>query len=214
VDAKGNIYIGDVNNGRIRMITAGSGTIATFAGTGGFGDTGDAGLATKATFGYIWGLAVDSKGNVYTADNYFGRVWQITSGGQIHAFAGTSGTFGNTGDGGPAISATLNGAESVAVDASGNVLISTEDRIRQVTPDGNIHTLIGGGKEIASGNGQIATDVAAGVMGQVWPAADGSLYYTDFGNHGLFHYAQGQISREGVEKSRTTPRGRCRRARS
>src|SRR5262249_55574470 len=68
VDGSGNLYISDSNNHRIRKVTAG--VITTVAGTGVAGFSGEAGAATTARLYYPEGLAVDSAGNVYIADQY------------------------------------------------------------------------------------------------------------------------------------------------
>ena len=202
-DSKGNLYICDVDNHRLRMVSGG--TISTIAGVTGqtdvypSTDSGDGGPAIEARFQYLWGVAIDSEDNIYTADDGSYRVRKITPDGNIHAFAGMSQLVGNSGDGGPATAATLSDATSLAADASGNVYISTKDRVRKVTTDGVIHTAIGGGNEYAFGNGQIATGVVLGAPYQMWFAPDGSMYLADAGDVAVFHYLPGQISREGMQ---------------
>ena len=65
VDGKGNVYIADTNNNRVRKVST-SGTITTIAGTGKAGFSGDGGPATSARldFPYEGGVAVDGGGNV------------------------------------------------------------------------------------------------------------------------------------------------------
>jgi hypothetical protein len=76
VDSNNNVYIADTNNANIRMITASTGNISTFAGatavvsnvvTVKFGFSGDGGVATSAGLAGPAGVAVDSSGNVYIA---------------------------------------------------------------------------------------------------------------------------------------------------
>src|SRR5262249_10921887 len=64
VDAKGNLYIGDTFNNRIRKVNR-SGLITTIAGNGTCGFSGDGGLGTLATICCPEGVAADSSGNVY-----------------------------------------------------------------------------------------------------------------------------------------------------
>ena len=61
-DSSGNVFFSDDNNQRIRKITASTGIITTYAGTGAAGFSGDNGQATSATFYYPEGLAIDSSG--------------------------------------------------------------------------------------------------------------------------------------------------------
>ena len=145
VDSKGNVYISDTGNERIRVIYASNGNINTVAGNGTFGYTGDGGAATSAELGRPGALAVDSSGNIYVPDYAFSVVRKISSNGTISTIAGT-GTFGNSGDGGPATKANLGSPVSVAVDSAGNIYIgdSYSQSIRKITTDGNIHTVATG----------------------------------------------------------------------
>lgn len=77
-DSQGNIYIADVQGGRIRKIDT-AGTISTVAGgpaSGGF--SGDGGLAINAGLYSPTSVAVDSIGNFYIADQTNQRVRKVT----------------------------------------------------------------------------------------------------------------------------------------
>jgi sugar lactone lactonase YvrE len=87
VDAAGAIYIGDTDNRRVRKI-APDGTISTVAGSGAEGNSGDGGQATRATFRFISGLAVDGRGNLYIADLDNRRVRMVAPNGVITTVAG------------------------------------------------------------------------------------------------------------------------------
>lgn len=122
VDAAGNIYIADTNNGVIRKISGG--IITTVAGNGTVGYSGDNGPATSASFAYMHGIAVDLKGNIYVADTGNSAVRRIDAmTGIITTFAGNYGR-GYSGDGGPATEAALSDPLDVAVDKAGNVYIA------------------------------------------------------------------------------------------
>ena len=131
VDSAGNLYISDTNNQRIRMVNA-SGIITTIAGTGTAGFSGD-GIATQMSLNNPQGLTTDAAGNLYVADQNNQRVRKIDPTGIMTTIAG-SGTAGFAGDGGPALKAELSGPISVALDGSGNLLISDSNnaRIRKV----------------------------------------------------------------------------------
>jgi sugar lactone lactonase YvrE len=102
VDAAGNLYIADTGNSRIRKVS--NGIITTVAGNGGYGFSGDNGPATSAQLYDPYGVAVDSAGNLYIADTLNGRIRKVSNG-VITTIAG-NGTYGYSGDGGPATSAT------------------------------------------------------------------------------------------------------------
>jgi sugar lactone lactonase YvrE len=76
VDGKGNVYIADLGNQRVRKVSRG-GTITTIAGTGKYGFSGDGGPATSARLYNPYGVAVDGKGNVYIADHLNSRVRKV-----------------------------------------------------------------------------------------------------------------------------------------
>ncbi len=62
VKKKGNVYIADENNHRIRKITVSTGIISTIAGSGTTGYTGDNGQATSAAMNTPTGVALDASG--------------------------------------------------------------------------------------------------------------------------------------------------------
>jgi sugar lactone lactonase YvrE/uncharacterized surface protein with fasciclin (FAS1) repeats len=90
---------------------------------------------------YANDLAIDSTGNLFIADNRGNRVYKIDSLGAVTVFAGT-GIAGQTGDGGLATEARLNGVNSVTTDASDNVYIETGGKIRRVDQAGNICSVV------------------------------------------------------------------------
>ena len=79
VDGKGNLYIADLGNQRVRKVSRG-GTITTIAGTGNYGFSGDGGPATSARLYNPYGVAVDGRGNVYIADHLNSRVRKVSAG--------------------------------------------------------------------------------------------------------------------------------------
>jgi sugar lactone lactonase YvrE len=68
VDSSGNVYIMDSNNCRVRLVTASSGDISTFTGTGRETYSGDGGTASDASIGVANDVVLDSSGNLYIAD--------------------------------------------------------------------------------------------------------------------------------------------------
>lgn len=139
VDSAGNLYISETSDSRVRKVDP-SGIITTVAGqtkkTNGF--SGDGGPATAATLAGPIGLAVDSSGDLYIADNSNGRVRKVDAAGIITTYAGISGNASTPiGDGGPATSAYLGVPKDVALDAAGNLYIAGSAagvaRVRKVT---------------------------------------------------------------------------------
>jgi uncharacterized protein (TIGR03437 family) len=141
VDSAGNLYIGDTLNNRIRKVS--NGVITTVAGNGTPGFSGDNGPATSAQLNQLYGVAVDSAGNLYVADTLNNRIRKVSSG-VITTVAG-NGTPSFSGDNGPATNAQLYLPAGVAVDSAGNLYIADvlNNRIRKVS--GGMITTVGGG---------------------------------------------------------------------
>ena len=157
VDASGNLYIVDKENNRVRMVNT-AGIITTVVGNGTFGYAGDGGVGTNAELSNPSSLAMDSAGNLYIADTLNFRVRKLTPGGIVTTVAGNGSSL-DSGDGGPAISAGLEGPLGVAVDAAGNIYISEQSSVvRKVDSTGTITTYAGTGAGGFSGDGGPATD--------------------------------------------------------
>jgi sugar lactone lactonase YvrE len=133
IDSAGNIYIADSENQRIRKVTVSTGIITTVAGTGNYGYSGDGGLATAASTAHIYGIILDSNGNIYFGDVENRRIRKITvSTGIITTIAG-NGNYGYAGDSGVATDANFKLIVGIAFDSAGNIYIADEEskRIRK-----------------------------------------------------------------------------------
>jgi sugar lactone lactonase YvrE len=180
-DGAGNLFV--VTSNRIRKITA-DGIISTVAGTGTPGFSGDGGPATAALL-VPSAVAVDTSGTLLIAEPSNHRVRKVTADGVISTVAGngTSSAF-FAGDGGPAISASLNYPSSVAVDSTGNVLIAdtSNSRIRKVAPTGVINTLAGNGSVGSGGDGGPATSAQLNSPVGVTIDQTGNVFIADCSN--------------------------------
>ena len=108
----------DPVNDRIRRVSP-SGIITTVAG-GGTAVSGDDGPATSVRLNGPRAVAADRAGNLFIADG--NQVRKLSASGIITTIAG-NGDAGFSGDGGPAMSATLN-PSGLAVDGAGNVYVA------------------------------------------------------------------------------------------
>jgi trimeric autotransporter adhesin len=153
VDAAGNLYIADAQANQVREVPAASGNgmtagdIYTIAGDPGgtAGTSGDGGPAASALLSWPADVEADPAGNLYISDGN-NRIQEIAAashlqwgqqmtGGDVYTIAGSvGGTVGNSGDGGPATAATLNGPAQVTLDKAGDLYITDEgnNRVREV----------------------------------------------------------------------------------
>jgi uncharacterized protein (TIGR03437 family) len=170
-DSKGNLYIADSQNHRVRMISGG--IITTIAGNGTPAYLGDGLAATAAELSNPSALAFDSAGNLYISDTGNNVIRKI-AGTTIGTFAGTQalGT-GYGGDGGLANVAQLSSPTALAFDSAGNLYISDtgNNLIRKVDLTSLIITSYAGAVGVTAGE----LDHSIGLCFD----ASGALYIAD-----------------------------------
>jgi sugar lactone lactonase YvrE len=191
MDGIGNLFVSDTLNNRIRKVDVITGTIVTVAGTGERGFTGNGGLAIEAAVRNPTGLLVDGDGNLLIGDSGNHRIRKVdTTTGIITTIAGTGEAI-LSGDGGPAIEASLNGPNGVALDRDGNLFIAdrNDNRIRKVEMTTGIITTVAGsglfgpGTGSFSGDGGPATEATLDSPVAVAVDSDGHLFIADSSNH-------------------------------
>jgi len=155
-------------------------TLSVFAGNmGGFGTVNGTGSAAR--FESPLGIATDSAGNIYVADDASNTIRKITPAGVVTALAGTAGVTGSANGVGAAASFYHSGA--VATDGSGNVYVADifNHTIRKITSAGIVTTLAGTMGVPGSANG---TGAAASFSYPNGISTDGAgnIYVADTGN--------------------------------
>jgi sugar lactone lactonase YvrE len=157
-DQKGNLFISDRSNDRIRVVDK-KGVIRTYAGSGVAGFQGDAGAALKAQLDKPFGIALDEAENLYIADRNNNRVRKVSPEGIITTVAGDGGFF-FMGDNGPAYRASVAAPTGVAIDKKGNLYIAdrNNNRIRLVDKLGMIRTVAGTGQQDYNGVSETARE--------------------------------------------------------
>lgn len=139
------------------------------------------GTLTTVNSGSAVGAAFDAAGFLYASSGP--NVYKFTLEGVRTLVAGT-GQDGYSGDNGPATSAQLSAASSLALDAAGNLYIADlgNHRIRKVVPNGTITTVAGNGTRGYSGDGGPATSAQLNYPRAVAVDSAGNLYIADRDN--------------------------------
>lgn len=175
--AGGDLFVADFFNHMIRRVST-AGSVSTFAGSGGAGDTD--GTGTAAEFNRPAGVATDVSGNLYVGDLYNHLIRKISPQGVVTTLAGS----GNRGYAdGPGAGAQFSAPRGLAVDEEGNVYVAdaSNHRIRKVSPAGEVSTV--------AGNGSAGTANGQGTAAQFYSPYDiafdnrGYLFVADFRNH-------------------------------
>lgn len=185
IDTAGNLYISDRGNHRIRFVNVVTGIISTIAGSGTQGFAGDNGPATSARLNSPGGVAVDIDGSIYIADTSNNRIRKVLPGGGIRTYAGT-GTFGFSGDGGPASSAQLALPADVTIGPVGDIYIAdfANQRVRVVRKSTErIFTAAGSGQFAMCDNVVPQEACFRNPMSVVYDATDNVLLLADAANH-------------------------------
>ena len=127
------IYVAGYSSNKILKFTE-NGILQTYAGTGVASSTN--GTLTTATFCNPYGMAFDSYGNIYVADNGSSKIRKILASGNVTTLAPTE---------------NFASPEDMVADDLGNVFVSctTTNNIRKIATDGSVTTLTSNGSGIS-----------------------------------------------------------------
>ncbi len=186
-DSRGNIFIADSGNDRIRRVDS-SGRIETLAGGGREDPCHFEGEARALRLKHPSGIAADAAGAVIFSDYGHDIVCAIGPDGAMRRVAGT-GAFGYDGDGGPARAALLNDVYGIALDPHGVLYIcdSLNFAVRRVQ-GGVIDTAVRGLSGVPHKKGTIGSQVPHGVEAN----SNGDIFVADTAAHHIvLHSARG-----------------------
>ena len=177
VDKKGNLYIADSLNCNIRKLDT-IGNVSTLAGPTAPGLCGSQdGTGSAARFRNPVGLAIDSVGNLYVADQGNSTIRIISPQGLVTTLAGTAGVRGSQ-DGSPA---TFHNPLGIAIDSVGNLYVtdSLNYTLRKVTPQGIVSTIVGksGNPDPTVTGGPLPSRIGTPTQIAVDPTS-GNLFFT------------------------------------
>lgn len=175
------LHIADLS--RIIALDLGTGEAKVVAGNGKKGIPSDGAIATDAPLVDPRAVASDRHGNVYILERGGHALRVVDSSGVIRTVVNGSGKKGHSGDGGPAIDATMNGPKHLCIDRDDSVIIADAENnvIRRYVPStGKIEAVAGTGKNSPDGVG--GDPLACGLArphGVTIHPATGELFITD-----------------------------------
>jgi sugar lactone lactonase YvrE len=188
-DAKGTkLFVTDLENRRIRVVNMNTGIVSLHAGNGKGGVPMEKTEAKSSPLVDPRACCVDSIGKVYILERGGNALRLVGPGGKMRTVVG-SGKRGLSGDGGPALEATMSGPKHLCVDGNDDVYIADTANhvIRKYSPKSEtIVRIAGTGKKGFSGTGGDASETSFNEPHGVTIHRDGTLYVVDSMNHRIF----------------------------
>lgn len=179
------IYISDDLDHRVRIVDFRTATISTIAGNGIAGYSGDGELATNASLRFPYGVAVNTRGDLFIADYENHRIRKVDGKTRIISTVAGNGQEDAESDGLPAINTSVKLPTHVAADINGNLYIAetSRDCIRKVEAGTGIITTIAGNKQKGfSGDGGKAFKAQLNNPSQIAVDKSGNLFLVDYMN--------------------------------
>jgi hypothetical protein len=175
------LFVADIGNRRIRRLDLLPGTITTVAGNGQAGVPTDGAEAVNAPLVDPRAVTPDAAGGFYILERNGNALRYVDPAGKIKTVVGT-GAKGLSGDGGPALQATMTGPKYMTLDRDGTVLIADAENhvVRRYDPKTGLITRVAGtGKAGAAGVGGDPLQCELRRPHGVTIGPDGALYITD-----------------------------------
>jgi sugar lactone lactonase YvrE len=186
--AGGTVYVSNTGANVVASLANGSST-AVAGSLSAYGEHGDGGPATSASLFHPGGTAEDATGDIFIADSGDNVVREVTPDGVIHRIAGSGiaglGYAGPRPFGFPATLSSLDHPQDVAVNAQGDVFIADtyNNRVVEVTPQGQIFSVAGDGVAGYSGDGGLAAFAELNQPTGLAVDSQGNLYIADSANN-------------------------------
>jgi sugar lactone lactonase YvrE len=207
MDKKGNLFIADRGNNRIRKVTS-QGLITTVAGDGSHFFSGDYGPAERASLAFPTDVSIDEKGSLYISDRNNNRIRKVDSMGIITTFMGT-GEREYNGDNEIAPETSLSLPFSTAIDSDQNLLVVDRSHfmVRKVSlMTQEVTTAAGNGKSLFRGDGGPGRGANLATPSGIAVDDEGNIIFSDkmnsrlrkIDNKGIINTIAG-TGREGYE---------------
>ena len=178
-DSRGDLYVCDNSNHRVRKIDMTTGIITTVLGNGQPASNGDGGPATEASTLMPDAICFDVHDNLYVGEKYGFRVRKVDAGSAIVTTLVGTGVPGFGEEGLPGPQTRCNSCESgIWADPDGTVLWSDcSGRLRRYDGETGIVTTVLGGTSVH--DGEVATEGFLSGPGGISVGPDGHIYIAD-----------------------------------
>ncbi|MCB8968661.1 MAG: cellulase family glycosylhydrolase [Ardenticatenaceae bacterium] len=211
VDAQGNVYVAETENHRILIYPPDEAAQASIV----IGQYGMGCPAGQTTFFFPRGLALDSNGNLYVADEFHYRVLifqpPFTTGMLPSGVIGQPNFTSCDPDGGGAVSGSgLNGPRGVALDSDNNLYVadSENNRVLQFSApltNGETAVAVLGQSNMTNNSAGTGNDEMNFPIDLVVDSHD-NLYISDMFNHRVLAFHPGFSSGQAADQTYGTPR--------
>jgi sugar lactone lactonase YvrE len=177
-DSKGNLYVTDAYNNRIRKIDV-QGKVTTFAGSGQSGQTNGPALSASLYLPHF--IAFSSGGDVFFTEASTHWIRKISSGGSVSVLAGVASDFGFRD--GSRTQSRFGFPYGIVADKSGDLYVAdaSNSRIRKVDSNGNVTTFAGSGKRGNKDGPALSAEFSFPSSIVIDPK--GNFYFVDLDNH-------------------------------
>ena len=185
-DPAGDLYVCDIMNHRIRKIDMKTGIISTWSGTGEEKTAPDGSPITGSPLHGPRALAFGADGKCYLALREGNALLQLDPKANTLKRVAGNGKKGFTGNGGPALQATLSGPLGLSLDAEGNVYLADtgSHSIRYLdVKKGTLEVLVGNGTKGDGPDGNDPLNCQLARPHGVFADKDGSVLIGDSENH-------------------------------
>ncbi len=179
------LYIADLR--QVHELDLATHSSKVIAGNGQKGKPEDGAIATEAPLSDPRAVAPDRQGNIYILERGGNALRVVDKAGRIRTVVNASGAKGGTGDGGPALAATMNGPKHLCVDQDDSVIIADAEAhlVRRYIPTtGKIERIAGTGRQGSAGvDGDPLKCQLARPHGVTVHPESGQLFITDSYNN-------------------------------
>ncbi len=178
-DLYDNLYIADYGNQRIRKLSLSlPNYVSVYAGSGTASSGG--GIGTASGFQSPTGISSDIAGNLFIADLNNHRIRKISPGAVVSTFAGSAASGYRDG---PGVTALFSGPKSITVNQNDGTMyvIDLTNKIRNITPAGNVSSITRGTTSISYNNDDIGMNANFKSLKSISIDSQNNIYVVDSG---------------------------------